>query len=106
MMEHQQLKTIDYDGVIQGLKNDMQELKEQIKMAPKTPIALNKTVKPMVTIKQVENILNHADKEKKALLQSGWTHFKDYPKPHLKNGCLSLISRGFRSCLRYHVTCL
>ena len=93
MMEHQQLKTIDYDGVIQGLKNDMQELKEQIKMAPKTPIALNKTVKPMVTIKQVENILNHADKEKKALLQSGWTHFKDYPKPHLKMVAY-LLSQG------------
>lgn len=31
MMEHQQLKTIDFDGVIQGLKSDMQELKEQIK---------------------------------------------------------------------------
>ena len=84
MMEHQQLKVIDYDGVIQGLKNDVQELKEQIKAQPKAQVIHAKQAKPLVTVKQVENVLNQADKDKKALLQSGWAHLKDYPKPHLK----------------------
>lgn len=93
MMEHQQLKTIDYDGVIQGLKNDMQELKEQIKAQPKVQTVQAKSIKPLVTIKQVENVLNNADKEKKTLLQSGWTHLRDYPKPHLKMVAY-LLSQG------------
>lgn len=84
MMEHQQLKTLDYDGIIQGLKNDLQELKETIKSQPKAQVISPKHIKPLVTIKQVENVLNHADKDKKTLLLSGWTHLKDYPKAHLK----------------------
>ena len=93
MMEHQQLKTIDFDGVIQGLKSDMQELKEQIKAQPKVQAVQAKTLKPLVTIKQVENVLNNADKEKKTLLQSGWAHLKDYPKAHLKMVAY-LLSQG------------
>ena len=93
MMEHQQLKTIDYDGVIQGLKNDVQELKEQIKMQPKQVVTNPKQLKPLVTIKQVENVLNNADKDKKTLLQSGWSHLKDYPKAHLKMVAY-LLSQG------------
>lgn len=93
MMEHQQLKTIDYDGVIQGLKNDMQELKEQIKAQPKVQAVQAKNIKPLVTIKQVETVLNNADKEKKALLQSGWAHLKEYPKAHLKMVAY-LLSQG------------
>lgn len=94
MMEHQQLKTLDYDAVIRDLKNDLSELKEAIKNQPKAQvIATPHNKKPLVTIKQVENVLNNADKDKKTLLQSGWSHLKDYPKPHLKMVAY-LLSQG------------
>ena len=85
MMEHQQLKAIEYDGIIQSLKNDIQELKEHIKSQPKQHVVQPQvTRKPLVTIKQVEHILNNADKDKKTRLLMGWEHLKDYPKAHLK----------------------
>ena len=94
MMEHQQLKTIDYDAVIRDLKNDVSELKETFKNQPKGQLAsVPHNKKPLVLIKQVENVLNHADKDKKSLLQSGWNHLKDYPKPHLKMVAY-LLSQG------------
>jgi len=83
MMEHQTLKTIDHEATLLDLKNSVQELREQIKIQPKTIIQSSKR-EPLVTIKQVENILNSGDKEKKKLLLSGWSHLKDYPKAHLK----------------------
>ena len=83
MMEHQTLKTIDHEATLLDLKNSVQELREQIKIQPKTIIQSSKR-EPLITIKQVENILNSGDKEKKKLLLSGWSHLKDYPKAHLK----------------------
>ncbi len=83
MMEHQTLKTIDHEASLIDLKNSVQELREQIKIQPKTIIQSSKR-EPLVTIKQVETILNSGDKEKKKLLLSGWSHLKDYPKAHLK----------------------
>lgn len=82
MMEHQTLKTIDHEATLLDLKNSIQELREQIKIQPKEVVKANK--KALVTIKQVESIMNNDDKEKKALMQSGWNHLKDYPKAHLK----------------------
>ncbi|MDI6452184.1 DNA polymerase III subunit gamma/tau [Peloplasma aerotolerans] len=82
MMEHQTLHAIDYEATIMDLKNSMQEIKEQMKIQPKAVVQSSK--KPLVSIKQVESILNHSDKEKKKLLQTGWEHLKDYPKNHLK----------------------
>ncbi|MDY0075192.1 MAG: DNA polymerase III subunit gamma/tau [Acholeplasmataceae bacterium] len=84
MMEHQQLKTIDYDGIIQGLKNDILEMKESMRQQPKAQVVEPSKQKPLVTIKQVERVLNNADKDKKALILSGWSHLKDYPKANLK----------------------
>jgi DNA polymerase III subunit gamma/tau len=83
MMEHQTLKTIDHEATLLDLKNSVQELREQIKIQPKTIIQSSKR-EPLITIKQVETILNNGDKEKKKLLLSGWSHLKDYPKAHLK----------------------
>lgn len=82
MMEHQTLKTIDYEATILDLKTSIQDLKEQMRIQPKEVVKANQ--KPLVTIKQVENIMNNDDKEKKALMQSGWEYLKDYPKAHLK----------------------
>jgi len=82
MMEHQTLKTIDHEAILLDLKNSIQELREQMKVQPKEIIQTNQ--KSLVTIKQVETIMNNDDKDKKALMQSGWEHLKDYPKAHLK----------------------
>jgi len=83
MMENPTLKVIDHEATIQDLKNSIQELRELIKTQPKV-IQQNTQRKPLVTIKDVEHILNNADKEKKLLMQSGWEYLKDYPKSHLK----------------------
>ncbi len=83
MMDHQTLQTIDYAGVIEGLKNDIQALKEQIESAPKQVVA-KKTKKKLVTIKEVEEILNHGDKAKKDMLLSAWDKLKNYPIDDLK----------------------
>ncbi len=83
MMDHQTLQTIDYAGVIEGLKNDIQALKEQIESAPKQVVA-KKTKKKLVTIKEVEEILNHGDKAKKDMLLSAWDKLKNYPIDNLK----------------------
>ncbi|PKK97488.1 MAG: hypothetical protein CVV58_01055 [Tenericutes bacterium HGW-Tenericutes-3] len=82
MMEHQTLKTIDHEATLLDLKNSIQELREQIKVQPKAVIQSSQ--KPLVTIKQVEDIMNSDDKDKKAMMQSAWGHLKDYPKAHLK----------------------
>ncbi|MBN2268677.1 MAG: hypothetical protein JXC35_04550, partial [Acholeplasmataceae bacterium] len=91
MMEHQTLKNIDYHATIEDLKLQVQELKENFKQQPTVKFEPN--LKPLVTIKQVENILNHSDKAKKELLLSGWEYLKDYPKPHLKMVAY-LLSQG------------
>lgn len=83
MMENQILKQIDYDAQIMDLKNSISELKEQIKIQPKM-VVKNNHIEPLVTIKQVESVLNNSDKDKKALLLTGWNYLKDYPKTHLK----------------------
>jgi DNA polymerase III subunit gamma/tau len=83
MMENQILKQIDYDIQIMDLKNSISELKEQIKIQPKM-VVKNNHIEPLVTIKQVESVLNNSDKDKKALLLTGWNYLKDYPKSHLK----------------------
>ncbi|MFH0766733.1 MAG: DNA polymerase III subunit gamma/tau [Bacillota bacterium] len=88
MMEHQTIKAIDYDATVLDMKNSIQELREQIKIQPKEVTKANK--KALVTIKQVEAIMNHDDKDKKTLMQSGWKHLKDYPKAHLKMVALLL----------------
>ena len=95
MMEHQTLKNIDYHATIEDLKLQVQELKESIKRQP--VIAVETSKKPLVTIKQVENILNQNDKAKKDLLLSGWEYLKDYPKPHLKMVAYLLSQAGLEA---------
>lgn len=83
MMDHQTIQQIDYAGIIQSLKNDIQALKERIDEAPIKTTEAKKT-DALVTIKDVEKILNQGDKAKKELLLSAWDRLKDYPKADLK----------------------
>ena len=84
MMEHRHLKQIDYDAVIADLKNTVSELKDKWHDRPISTEPKTDALKPLVTIKQIESILNQSDKEKKAKILSGWDYLKDYPKAHLK----------------------
>ncbi|MDO9629650.1 MAG: DNA polymerase III subunit gamma/tau [Acholeplasmataceae bacterium] len=92
MMEHQTAKYIDFDATIQDLKNSVSELKQQMKVQPKQVVQQSNR-KALVTIKEVETVLNGNDKEKKAKLLTGWDHLKNYPKSHLKMVAY-LLSQG------------
>ena len=83
MMDHQTLQNIDYAGTIADLKNDIQALKQKIEEAP-TKIVESKRKDALVTIKDVEKILNQGDKEKKEKLLLAWDKLKKYPKADLK----------------------
>lgn len=93
MMEHQRLKAIDVDATIQDLKESIQALKREMKVQPKQVIDAPKHRKPLVTIQQVEHVLNHSDKDKKQMMLKGWEYLKDYPKAHLKMVAY-LLSQG------------
>jgi DNA polymerase III subunit gamma/tau len=82
MMEHQAIKKIDYEATILDLKESVRELKQLYKQQPR--VIEEKALLPLVTIKDVEKILNHGDKDKKQTLLKGWSYLKDYPKDHLK----------------------
>ena len=82
MMEHQSIKQLDYEATILDLKQSINELKEQYKKQPK--VSQTTSLEPLVTVKDIERILNHGDKEKKQTLLNGWPYLKDYPKDHLK----------------------
>ena len=83
MMEHQTLQSIDYEASLMDLRQSVVELQQQAVKGPKmtTPMIERK---PLVTVKDVEDILNKSDKDKKTLLNKGWAHLKDYPMPDLK----------------------
>lgn len=83
MMDHQTLQTIDYAGVIKSLKDDIHALKEKMNDAP-TTVSKTKKKSALVTIKDVENILNQGDKDKKEMMKLAWDRLKDYPKADLK----------------------
>lgn len=91
MMEHHKLKTVDYQATIADLKNSIQEIKQEMKKKPRRESKTS--YKPLVKIKQVENILNNEDQEKLALIKSGWKYLKNYPKKHLKMVAY-LLSQG------------
>mgnify|MGYP000262361627 CR=1 FL=1 len=82
MMEHQTLRQIDFEATILDLKQSIQDLKETAKSQP--VITKQSSAEPLVTVKDVQRILNNGDKEKKQTLISGWSYLKNYPKEHLK----------------------
>lgn len=82
MMEHQNLRQIDFEATILDLKQSIQDLKEVNKNQPMTTQQV--ALEPLVTVKDVQKILNNGDKDKKQTLLSGWSYLKNYPKEHLK----------------------
>src|SRR5690554_3027302 len=100
MMEHQTIKQMDYEATILDLKQSISELKQQYKQQPKVPEKTN--LEPLVTVKDIEKILNNGDKEKKQTLQSGWSYLKDYPKDHLKMAAY-LLYQGSLEAISDHM---
>lgn len=84
MMEHQTAKQLDFEATIMDLKNSIHEIRQELKQAPAPLVVETKQEKPLVTIKDVEQILNQGDKEKKETLLQGWPYLANYPKEHLK----------------------
>jgi len=82
MMEHQTLRQIDFEATILDLKQSIQDLKETTRNQP--IVTQKNALEPLVTVKDVQMILNNGDKEKKQTLISGWSYLKNYPKDHLK----------------------
>jgi DNA polymerase-3 subunit gamma/tau len=99
MMEHQTIKQLDFEATILDLKASIQSLKEQSKTQVRTVQATN--LEPLVTIKDVEHILNQGDKDKKQLLQKGWSYLKDYPKDHLKMAAYLLYQGNLEAVSDY-----
>ena len=100
MMEHQSIKQMDYEATILDLKQSISDLKEQFKTQPK--IVQHTQLEPLVTVKDIEKILNNGDKEKKQTLLSGWTYLKDYPKDHLKMAAY-LLYQGTLEAISDHM---
>jgi len=89
MMEHETLKHIDYDAAIADIKSDMFKLKQQLSDQEVVEKTVTKTVKrkqktALVTIEDVERILNHGNKQKKEMMLKGWARLSSYPKVHLQ----------------------
>lgn len=83
MIEHKTVQTIDNKAAIEDLRAIVETLQRKMEKAPVQVISSHQP-KPLVTVKDIQEILYQSDKEKKALLQSGWSHLEHYPKEHLK----------------------
>ncbi len=83
MIEHKSIQMADNKAAIDDLRATIQSLEKKLTQAPARAVS-PQTTKPLVTIKDVQNILNDSDKEKKSLLLLGWPHLETYPKEHLK----------------------
>jgi DNA polymerase III subunit gamma/tau len=84
MIEHKSVEAADNKALIESLRSDVDALRKQVEQAPAERRKTPPKGRPLVTVKDVENILNDSDKDKKALLSSAWSHLEHYPKAHLK----------------------
>ncbi len=124
MIEHQTIIQADIMTEIQTLRTEIETLKKQKIVIEQPQQALPKddeqkkqveeTREPLVTIKDVTNILNHSDKDKKELLLKGWPSLEHYDEPGyeltanlLFKGSLEAVSKDDKMLLVYddYVTC-
>lgn len=84
MMEHKEVEQIDLELLVNDLKQEIYNLKEAKPIVTEKPKTISKNKKPLVTIKEIEKILNDADKDKKETLLVGWPYLKDYQNEDLK----------------------
>src|SRR5690606_10393739 len=90
MMNHESIEKIDMNLKIENLEHKLESLEKNIVQGKfiETKQQEKEEFKPsgkaLVTVKEVVDILNNGNKEKKALLKSGWSYLKDYDIPNLK----------------------
>ncbi|ABX81993.1 DNA polymerase III subunit gamma/tau [Acholeplasma laidlawii] len=104
MINHESIEMVSLEDKITHLESDIVKLKELVNKAQvsqeavKTPVqnipaSRPTNLKALVTVKEIEDILNHADRQKRSLLNRGWPVLKDYDNPSLKP-VAELLSEG------------
>lgn len=95
MINHESIELVTLDDKIANLESDLQKLKETLSKQQTVqkeikadiqakPTFTPSNLKPLVTVKEIEDILNHGDRNKRSLLSKGWPSLKDYDIPSLK----------------------
>lgn len=101
MINHESIKFVDLEAKIEELNTEIKSLEEKMnnQQFTKEVVATSKASqpetnhKPLVTVKEVEDILNNGDRDKRNLLKKGWVALKTYDVPNLK-GVAELLSEG------------
>lgn len=117
MIEHQTIVHADLMTEIKQLRHEVDTLKKQgIKVSSRDNHDSEEVeekvqiqdAEPLVTVDDVTNILNHSDKNKKALLLKGWPSLEHYDEPGyeltaslLFNGSLEAVSTNNQMLLVY-----
>ncbi len=95
MINHQSIEMVTLDDKIANLESDLQKLKDTLSKQQTVqkeikadiqakPTFTPSNLKPLVTVKEIEDILNHGDRNKRSLLSKGWPSLKNYDIPSLK----------------------
>jgi len=95
MINHQSIEMVALEDRINNLENALKALKdtqskhimvqEELKADIEAKPALSTLgLKPLVTVKQVEDILNNANRKKRTLLNKGWPSLQNYETPSLR----------------------
>lgn len=104
MINHESIEMVSLEEKITHLESDILKLKDMVNKAQVSQEAVKTQVqnipasrptnlKALVTVKEIEDILNHADRQKRSLLNRGWPVLKDYDNPSLKP-VAELLSEG------------
>ena len=95
MINHQSIEMVALEDRINNLENALKALKDtqskhiMVQEELKADIQAKPTLstlglKPLVTVKQVEDILNNANRKKRTLLNKGWPSLQNYETPSLR----------------------
>ncbi|MBG0762802.1 DNA polymerase III subunit gamma/tau [Acholeplasma laidlawii] len=104
MINHESIEMVSLEEKITHLESDILKLKDMVNKTQvsqeavkihvqNTPASRPTNLKALVTVKEIEDILNHADRQKRSLLNRGWPVLKDYDNPSLKP-VAELLSEG------------
>jgi len=104
MINHQSIEMTSLEDKITNLESDLKALKETLNKQQTIqkeivqdiqtkPVLPPTNLKPLVTVKEIEDILNNGDRQKRNLLNRGWPSLKDYDIPSLKP-IAELLSEG------------
>jgi len=104
MINHQSIEMTSLEDKITNLESDLKTLKETLNKQQTIqkeivqdiqtkPVLPPSNLKPLVTVKEIEDILNNGDRQKRSLLNRGWPSLKDYDIPSLKP-IAELLSEG------------